>query len=68
MNPDISSRPHFHIRWQGKTLDWECFESREDAEERAASLKRESETFTIEEVNACSERAKLVARMNGRVG
>jgi hypothetical protein len=68
MNPDISSRPHFHIRWHGQTLDWECFESREEAEERAAFLKRDGETFAIEEVNVCPARAKLVAKMNGSVG
>ena len=22
---------HFHIRWNRITLDWECFDSREDA-------------------------------------
>jgi hypothetical protein len=68
MNPYISSRPHFHIRWHGHKLDWECFATREGAEERAASLKCEGETLTVEEVTVCPERAKLVARMNGGVG
>jgi len=50
MNPNISSHPHFHIRWHGKALDWECFDSREQAAERA----------TIDEViEECHSRAKL---------
>jgi hypothetical protein len=49
MNTNTSAN-HFHIRWDGTTLDWECFESREEAEERATFLKFDGETFAVEEV------------------
>ena len=41
---------HYHIRWSSKELlDWEPFDTRTDAEARAAQLVRSGETFTIEE-------------------
>ena len=69
INPNISAHPHFHIRWHEQKLDWECFDSREDAEESAAFLKHEGETFTIEEVNdECPIRAELVSTKSSGVG
>lgn len=43
--------PHFHIHWVGQRLDWECFDTREDAQRRAVELAHPGETFTIEEVS-----------------
>ena len=45
--------PHFHIHWtDNKTLDWECFNSHEEARTRAVELSRPGETFKIEKVSA----------------
>ena len=54
---------HFHIRWRGESkLDWECFETREEATERAASLAQPNEVFAIEEISArCPLRKARVA-------
>jgi len=65
---NISSHPHFHIRWHGKAPDWECFDSREAAAERAAYLKHPGEDFTIEEVNECPSRTKLGSTNSAGVG
>ena len=47
------SSPHFHIQWMGKeNLDWECFETPEEARKRAVELSRPGEAFTIKEVSA----------------
>ncbi len=42
---------HFHIRWKGsEAMDWEPFETREEAEEKARQLMRPGESYTIEEL------------------
>lgn len=38
---------HFHIRWSDSKLDWEAFQTREDATERAKELARPGETYAI---------------------
>jgi hypothetical protein len=43
--------PHFHIHWVGKDLDWECFDTIEEARMRAGELARPGEIFAIEEVS-----------------
>jgi hypothetical protein len=40
---------HHHIHWSTGTLDWECFETRHDAEVAANQLVKTGETFVIEE-------------------
>jgi hypothetical protein len=56
----MNTPAHFHIRWNGTTLDWECFDSREEAIERASFLKHEGESFTVEEVTTeCPLRMKM---------
>ena len=52
----ILDKPHFHIRWSAsKRLDWECFDTYEEAEKRALELLHIGERFAIEEVPAqCS--------------
>jgi hypothetical protein len=43
---------HFHIRWNEKNvLDWECFDTREEAEAQARELAAWNETLTIEAVS-----------------
>ena len=48
---NVSTRAvHYHIRWSGNdTLDWDCFDTRSAAEERARELVRSNENYTIEE-------------------
>jgi hypothetical protein len=41
---------HFHIRWSTRTtLDWQSFETMEDAQHRAEGLVGRDETYTIEQ-------------------
>ena len=45
-----AEEPHFHIKWSGHDeLDWERFDAREMAEERARELVRPGEGYTIRE-------------------
>jgi hypothetical protein len=46
---------HFHIQWSSKdSLDWECFETHEEATARAVYLLQPGEAFMIQEVSeAC---------------
>jgi hypothetical protein len=44
----ISPATHYHIRWSQLTLDWERFDTREEAEERAIQLVLEGEYYTID--------------------
>ena len=47
------AQPHFHIKWSSMdSLDWQCFNSRLEANTLAAHLVQPGETFTIEE---CSD-------------
>jgi hypothetical protein len=57
----VRKEAHFHIHWNGNgKLDWECFETREAANEQALYLKREDETFQIDEVSQdCPLRKKF---------
>ncbi len=47
----IQDKPHFHIFWDDRHLDWECFGTREEANMRAQELARPGEIFTIEEIS-----------------
>jgi hypothetical protein len=43
---------HYHIRWSGKVLlDWQRFNTPEEAKASARQLVRPGETYTIEEQN-----------------
>ena len=46
---------HCHIQWSSKeSLDWECFETSEEATARAIDLLQPGEAFMIREVSeAC---------------
>jgi hypothetical protein len=42
---------HFHIKWRNKDdLDWQCFESHEEALSRAEELAFSGEDYSIERV------------------
>ena len=48
--PQVARQMHIHIRWEGvKRLDWEPFETREQAESRAKELVHPGESFVVEE-------------------
>ena len=40
---------HFHIQWCDSKLDWETFQTREDATTQAKELVRPGETYVIEQ-------------------
>jgi hypothetical protein len=42
---------HFHIRWSNSTLDWEVFGTEEQARAEAERLKRQHESYTIEDID-----------------
>jgi hypothetical protein len=51
MVQDFRSSIHYHIHWTSKEeLDWECFETREEASTRALELALPGESFKIEVV------------------
>ena len=63
--PETSLNKHFHIRWSHiAALDWERFDTVEEATARALELVRPGEKFTIEESQAkcsrCGEMASLI--------
>ena len=39
---------HFHIRWSGGKLDWQAFQTEEEAKADAERLKNSHETYVIE--------------------
>jgi hypothetical protein len=52
-DPVPSQKRHFHIHWiNHDNSDWEPFDTRQDAHDRALELVRPGETFTIEECRA----------------
>ena len=61
---------HFHIRWSDSKLDWEAFQTREEATARAKELVRRGETYVIEEVDGTCPRCKSLPglRDNAQTG
>src|SRR5215475_15899072 len=39
---------HYHIRWSGKPLDWQGFDSIDEAESRAREIVQRDESYRIE--------------------
>ena len=58
MLPARASMIHFHIRWSDSKLDWEAFQTREEATARAEELVRPGETYAIAEVDGRCPRCK----------
>ncbi|HEY7099553.1 MAG TPA: hypothetical protein VH437_22705 [Terriglobales bacterium] len=52
---------HFHIRWASSKLDWEAFQTREEAIEQANELMRPGETYVIAEFDGACPRCKSLA-------
>jgi hypothetical protein len=45
---------HYHIQWKDSKLDWQAFETQEEAEREAERLKRPGEKYSIvEQDGAC---------------
>lgn len=47
---------HFHIRWSDSKLDWEAFQTREEATESAKELVLPGETYIVEEFDGSCPR------------
>jgi hypothetical protein len=47
------------IHWSGGALDWQRFDTPEEAENSAKFLVRRGESYTIVELNGTCERCKL---------
>jgi hypothetical protein len=57
---------HYHIRWTTSKLDWEVFNTREEAETAAKQLMLPNERYSIEQFDGkctrCSEARKAQTR------
>jgi len=49
---------HFHIRWCDSKLDWEAFQTPEEALARANELVRPGETYVIQEMDGMCPRCR----------
>lgn len=49
---------HYHIRWDNSKLDWEAFQTEEEAKAAAERLKRAGENYAIEELDGDCQRCK----------
>lgn len=55
---DPKPQAHFHIRWDSGRIDWERFNSREEAEQRAQEIVLSRETYSIEQFDDSCEHCK----------
>jgi hypothetical protein len=39
---------HYHIRWSSSKIDWQVFNTEQEAQIQAANLVRPGETYTID--------------------
>lgn len=53
---------HYHIRWENLKLDWEAFQTKEEAKAVAELIKRPYENYVIEELNGDCQRCHRLAR------
>jgi hypothetical protein len=47
---------HYHIRWADEKIDWQAFQTTDEAVAEAERLKRLDEKYTIEERTGTCER------------
>lgn len=47
---------HYHIRWANSNIDWQAFETKDEAVVEAEYLKRLNENYSIEERGGNCER------------
>lgn len=55
----IKSGIHYHIRWDNSSLDWKPFPTKGEATMLAGQIKKQSESFTIEEFDDECERCMM---------
>jgi hypothetical protein len=56
---------HFHICWSDSKLDWQAFQTREEAITRAKELVLPDETYVIEELDGACPRCNNPIRFCG---
>lgn len=49
---DSQPQAHFHIRWDSGRIDWEPFNSREEADRRAKEIVLTREIYSIDEFDS----------------
>ena len=52
---------HYHIRWANSKLDWEAFETAQEAKAAAELLRRPNENYVIEELDGNCQRCNKLA-------
>ena len=57
---------HYHIRWANSKIDWQAFQTKDEAVAEAEGLKRRDENYNIEERDGNCERC-LSLNQNTRV-
>ena len=51
---------HYHIRWDNSKVDWEAFQTEEEAKAAAERLKRTDENYVIEKLNGDCQRCNQI--------
>jgi ActR/RegA family two-component response regulator len=60
---------HYHIRWSGKALlDWQRFNTPEEAKESARQLVRQGETYGIEQHDETCPRCEAAMNVKSMHG
>ena len=62
MDIDTAIPTHFHIRWTPDKLDWERFDSQEEADICARKLAYPGGSFSIEEFGDSCAKCRAVRR------
>jgi len=57
-----SSVNHYHIRWGNSKIDWEAFQSEEEAKASAEQLKGPGETYTVDQCDSTCQMCTKAAR------
>jgi hypothetical protein len=55
---------HYHIRWANSKIDWQAFQTRDEAVAEAERLKRVNESYDIEERDDNCERCQKLNPSN----
>ena len=51
---------HYHIRWVNSKIDWQAFQTKDEAVVEAERLKRPNESYSIEECDDNCESSLLL--------
>ena len=58
---------HYHICWANSKLDWEAFQSEEEAKVTAELLKRPDENYVIEALDGDCQRCNRLAEAKATI-